>query len=369
MHARSIAVVVIAAALAVYVTPVDAQPPEDEIEMEPDPVPAGSGSGSAAPPTGDPPAPPVQDPKLAKKLAAAALQAMQKGDYLARMKKPDEAKTQYEAAAIGYQGAIDAGGDINLYFDLGIVEDKLGKTDVAAKHWRTVMKGAAKPDVVKKATAKFDDAATKLGLVTLVVKPEGATISLAGAAVGTSPLAEPLILMPGTYSFQLTADGFQSKATEITVEAGSEAERTIELEPVKIIIEKPVLDPEPIDRAVITAPSKLPLYLGGGAVLALGVTATITGILAVGEHGTFTAGDSSAGERRDAQDSGKRLALVSDLTLVGGLAAGGFTAYWYFFKYKPAQRKLATEQGPKVTVVPWVQPATNEGGVTILGRF
>src|SRR5688572_5409754 len=163
MHARSIAVVVIAGALAVYVAPVDAQPPEEEIEMEPDPVPAGSGSGSAAQPTGDPVATP-KDPKLARKLANAALQAMQKGDYLTRNKKPDEAKTQYEAAAIGYQQAIDAGGDLNLHYDLGIVEDKLGKTDIAAKHWRTVIKAqGVKPDIVKKATAKFDDATTKLG--------------------------------------------------------------------------------------------------------------------------------------------------------------------------------------------------------------
>ncbi len=30
----------------------------------------------------------------------------------------------------------------------------------------------------------------------------------------------------------------------------------------------------------------------------------------------------------------------------GALVAGGFTAYWYFFKYKPAQKKQKAESEP-----------------------
>jgi hypothetical protein len=45
--------------------------------------------------------------------------------------------------------------------------------------------------------------------VTLAVSPEGALISLAGTELGKAPLAEPLILMPGTYTLSFQADGFQ----------------------------------------------------------------------------------------------------------------------------------------------------------------
>ena len=211
--------VVASLSLAVLASPVLAAP-DDEIEMEPE-----TGSGSAKPPDppkpdgeidmpgdpppGDPP-PVVKDPKLAKKVATTAQQAATKGDQLTRQKKLDDAKVQYETAVTAYLKAIELGDDLNLYYDLGVVEDKLGKTAEAARHWRTVIKGTgARADVVKKATAKFDEASTKIGLVTLVVKPEGAAISLDGKEIGTAPLAEPLILMPGTYSFQLAADGFQ----------------------------------------------------------------------------------------------------------------------------------------------------------------
>jgi hypothetical protein len=82
------------------------------------------------------------------------------------------------------------------------------------------------------------------------------------------------------------------------------------------------------------------------------------------------------------------------------VAAAGFTAYWYFYKYKRAPQKLPNlenrhppraapseeNSGPaekavggsssristslietKLDVVPWVQPQS--GGVTIAGRF
>ncbi|MEO8706446.1 MAG: PEGA domain-containing protein [Kofleriaceae bacterium] len=355
--------------------------PDDEIEMEgdpkpapkkpdpkPEPKPAPTPDVKPAEPATDPNAT-VKDPKAAKKWLVTAQQLVQKGDYFVSRKKPDDAKIQYENSLTAFQKALELGDDIAVYYELAVVEDKLGKFDDAAKHWRLVVKAPGmKPDLVKKATAKFDDALTKLGLVTLTVAPQGASITFAGAEIGKAPLPEPLILLPGTYLFSFTADGFQPKETEVKVEAGSESERGIDLEPIKIIVEtaKPK-EPDVEVPVVEKPPSKLPLYVGGGVAVGLTGVAVITGILAVGKHGTFTDSGSSAGDRDSAQSSGKTFALVTDLTLVGALAAGGFTAYWYFLKYKPAQRKLATES-PKVGVAPWVQPS-GAGGVTLVGSF
>jgi tetratricopeptide (TPR) repeat protein len=383
MGGRRIAVVLIAAGLAVYVSPVRAGP-DDEIEMEPD-TGSGSGSGSAKPapkppdaaPDATKPAAPVKDPKAAKKWLFTAQQLVLKGDYLTRMKKPDDAKVQYDNAFTAMQKAIETGDDVNVYFELAALDEKLGKIEDAAKHYRVVIKAgaAAKPDVLKKATAKFEEVSAKVGLVTLAIKPEGATVSLAGVELGKAPLPDALVLMPGTYKFSIAADGFQPKETELTVEAGSESERAIELEPVKIIVEpiKPHQPDEP-DVVITKPPSKLPLYVGGGAAAGLIGIATVTGLLAVGQHGTFTAGDSSNGARADAKTNGQRLAKVTDVCLVGALLAGGFTAYWWQYKYKPAQKKFGTEKQPrppamsaKATVVPWVQ--SDVGGFSLAGWF
>jgi hypothetical protein len=247
---------------------------------------------------------------------------------------------------------------------------------------RTVVatKTGLKPDILKKATAKYDELLTKVGIVTLTVNTELATITLNGTEVGKSPLAEPLIVLPGTYTLSFSADGFQPKDSEIKVEAGSESERAIELEPIKIVVEPIKNEPDaPIATTVAQPPSKLPLYIGGGAAAAFVGVGLVTGILAISAHSTFTSGDSKAADRADAKQNGTTLAHVTDIMFAGALVAGGFTAYWYFFKYKPAQKKLVEGDQPiirrdpnapdisKVDLIPWVEPTA--GGFSVAGSF
>ena len=393
--ARS-AVLAVLVAFAAPAAPAAAQP-ADEIEMDPEPAtpqaPA-KPSDAAQPPARDAAAPadaaapvpvpvPVKDPKAARKWLATGQQLLQKGDWSARARRADETKASYAGAVDAFEKSIAAGDDLNTYALLADAEEKLGKLELAARHYRVLVKAQAgvRPDVRKKATARFDELSTKIGILTLVVKPEGAAIMLAGKELGKAPLAEPLVLMPGTYTVSFQADGFQPREAELNIEAGAESERTFELEPVKIIVQAPP-PPEPPPPPP-PPPSRLPLYAGGGAAVALLGTAVITGILAVGQHGTYTSRDATSIERADAKANGQTLALVTDLALAGGLAAGGFTAYWYFVKYKSAQQRTEqrTEQRPatasggrrdgaqsaKVDLIPWVQ--SDASGLTLVGVF
>jgi hypothetical protein len=376
MGDRRIAWIAVLAVLAASAGPAAAQPAGDEIEMEPK---------AADPPAPPEAAAPVKDPKLAKKWLLAGQQLLQKGDGAARAKRTDDAKASYQNAVTAFEKSIEAGDDLNTYALLAEAEEKLGRFDLAAKHYRAVVKAQAgiRPDVLKKATAKLDDLTMQIGIVTLNVKPEGATITLSGTELGKAPLAEPLILMPGTYTVGFQAEGFEPREAELNIEAGSESERTIELEPVKIVVVAPAKDDEQVERPKPPPePSRLPLYAAGGAAVTLLGVATVTGILAVGRHGTFTSSDATPAEREDARSSGKTLALVTDLSLVGGLAAGGFAAYWYFVKYRPAQQKPAEQrpaatsgvrgrrdgaQSTKVDLLPWVQSGAS--GLTLVGEF
>jgi len=404
MGGRRIALVTLAAlTAAVASSGARAQPkdPDGEIEMQPEPTGSGSAGPTtprattpaapgattpaapgattpAAPGATTPSAPgaPVKDPKLAKKWLAAAAVLMQKGSYYASRNRPDDARAQFENAATAYQRAIEAGDDVAIYLDLAGAEDKLGKFDDAVKHLRRVVAAPAgvRPDVVKKATARLDDLSTKIGFVTLTVAPAGASITLGGAEIGTAPLPEPLVLMPGTYTLAFQAEGFQPKEAEIKVEPGSEIERAIELEPVKVIVEpvKPIpLPPEPVIEDQPAAPSALPVYVGAGVTGAGVLSAGLFGILAIGQHSTFTGATTSKLDREDARSNGQRFALIADISLGTAAVAAGFTAYWYFTKYRQHPRKPEERHPPpvdaKLDVVPWVQPQS--GGVTLAGRF
>jgi hypothetical protein len=367
----------------------------DEVEIEVEPVPApatpGSDSPSAAAPGSAqaPAAGPTKDPKLARKWLAAAQQLMQRGSYFAARKRPEDARPQFENAVTAYQRAIEAGDDASVYLDLANAEDRLGKLADAVRHLRRVTApgSGARGDAVRKASARLDELLARVGLVTLVVTPPGAAITLGGAELGTAPLAEPLVLMPGTYTLVFQAEGFQPREAEITVEPGSEAERAIALDPVPVIAE-PVgpaaaAAPPPIDRP--GPPSKLPLYAGAGATAVAALDAAVFGALALAQHATFTGATTSRLARDDARINGKRFALIADVSLATAVVAAGFTAYWYWRHARPqksddrSSRSINLRLNPrlnptlsprpetKLGVVPWVQ--SRSGGAALAGWF
>ncbi|HEY4179702.1 MAG TPA: PEGA domain-containing protein [Kofleriaceae bacterium] len=378
MRGRSIVLGVIAS-LALPAIAMAQDAPDVEMGGE---APEEKPADESKPADGQPETPPaiVKDPKVAKKWQQAGATLVKNGDAAAKKNKPDDAKTAYENALTAYANAFAASDDLNFDWDLATINEKLGKLDVSAKYLRTIVtvKTGVKADILKKATAKLDDITTKIAAVTLVVKPEdaaGATVSLAGAELGKAPLKEPLFLMPGTYTFSFTADGYQPKDLEVTVEAGQESERAVELEPIKIIVAKPHEDNDaPVAVVVPKPPSPLPMYVGLGVTGAAVITATITGIMAKSQHDTFVAAGSTGDERLDAKDKGQNLALVTDIAIGTGIAAAGFTAGWYLLKYRPAKKKYAEESSPQLShaptmtmVTPWSNGAA--GGVAFGGSF
>ncbi len=326
---------------------------------------AAAPTDGAAPPT-DGAAPPVKDPAVVKKWLTAGKAAIK--------------KSAWAVAVTAFENALAAGADPNVYLDLALAEEKLGNLDRAAIHLRVVT-GATlgiRADVKKKASARYDALSMKVGLLTLAVTPEGATVSLGAERIATAPMAEPVILMPGMYTLSFSADGFEPKDVEIKVEEGSESERTVELAPIEVIVRPPPRPAEPTPAPVRPASHaprpRLALYIGGGVTIgALGI-GVVTGLLATSRHGTFTDPASSSGERDDARSSGQNLALITDITLGVGIAAAAFTTYWYLARYKPAQRTAGAVGGErsdqaraKVELVPWVQ--AEAGGFTVAGSF
>lgn len=378
MLVRFAAVAVFPAVLvpgSAFAQPSDPKDPGGEIEIDP------------AKDSTDP-----KDPKIAKQWLATAQQLIQKGSAFAARNRLDDAKAQFENAASAYQKAIEASDDVNIYAELASVEDKLGKFDEAVRHLRRVVnaKTGVRPDVAKKAAAKLEDLSARVGLMTLTVTPAGASITLGGVELGTSPLPEALVLMPGTYTLSFQAEGFQPKEAEIKIEPGSETERAIELEPVTVIVQpvKPA-GPEGSDEALHDKPrSRLPLYVGAGVTGAGVAGASIFGILAVKQHSKFTAASTPKLAREDARTAGQRFELITDVSLGTAVVAAGFTAYWYFAKYRQRQKKpedqrpspgasTGSDSAPasndfashltKLDMIPWVQ--SQSGGIMIAGWF
>ncbi|HET9989255.1 MAG TPA: hypothetical protein VFQ65_12080 [Kofleriaceae bacterium] len=346
-----------------------------DIDMDPDSG-SGSGSGSATAPTatGSDAAPAiVKDPKVAKKWLSAAQQLVQKGDYFTARKKPDDAKAQYDNAVTAYQHAIEAGDDVTVNYQLALVEDKLGALPEAYAYLKLVIDAQppVKPDVLKKAQTKLDDITGKVGIVTFTVLPEGVTVSIADKEYGDSPLKQPIVLMPGTYTASFALVGYQPKQTELKVEAGGGVEKKIELEPVPIKISPHVAETEPEPAPVAPKPSKVPWIAGASATGLFTLGAVIFGASAISQHSAYVDPTFTKKERADAQSLGRTMAHLCDGAIVLSVASAAFTAYWYHWKYqKELDAPPSSDQPrevPKVDMVPWVQP--DGGGLAAVGSF
>jgi len=335
----------------------------------------------------------IRDPKTAKKLAEGAAKIVKAGDKLLKKKKVDQANAEYARAIPAYQRSFELNPDAKILVIIAGLEERLQLWFEARGHYVQAMAETELPLDDKsraKAQAGVDSASQYLGVVTLVIQPEGAMILLDGAELGVAPLTEPLVLKPGEYTLAVSADGYLPLETKLVVDAGSESERGFELEaePERVYVPPPQID-EPEPEPLPAAPSKLVLMIGAGTTLAFTIGAITTGVIALGKHGTFTDPGASEQDKTDAQSSGPTMAVLTDVFTTAALLAAGATAYYYLKIYTPkvedhdrqleernsapdevadrSQRPRRAPRAPKVVVAPTVQEGG--GGLVVAGWF
>lgn len=360
-----------------------AQPdPEPEVDMPGDdagPAPPGD---EAPPPDESKPNP--DDPAtkaMAKKLLDGGDGFLKKGDYYTKRKKHDQAKAEYERALAAYTKAHDLVPNPKIFYPMAITEEKLEKWVDTATHLRSFLTQVPDADAKMKADAekRLDNAKLNIGVLAVTIDPEGAQVALDGNVVATAPVADPLFIAPGEYTLTITADGYKPLEQKLSIEAGSESERTFELESAAVIVQAPVKPPPKPEIPMPPKPNKLPLYAAAGATGLFFVGATTTGIMAIGKHGTFKDESASDNVREDARQSGKSLALLTDGLVLGTIVAGAFTAYYFQKIYRPKnaeyKKKLQARDEalkeysvvPKLYVTPWVQAGV--GGLVLTGEL
>jgi hypothetical protein len=222
----------------------------------------------------------------------------------------------------------------------------------------------------------------KLSHVTVVVSPEadveGLEVRLNGGLLGSASRGVPTPVDPGTYRIEASAPGRKPWSQQLTI--GKDA--------TKLTATVPALEPAPKDThdaattpagsvaAVPQAdelarerPLTVPIYVAGGATLALAAASIATGVVYLQRKSDFddaNAGDTaSTREVQDLRDRAQSMALVSTAFTAAAIVGAGITAGLYFAR--PEQPKASTRSSALPRVAPLLAPST--AGIWISGTL
>jgi hypothetical protein len=272
---------------------------------------------------------------------------------------------------------------------LGQAELNLEKFALAAEHLDFAVKNMPpreKPELRQRTRELFEFVKQRVGIVKVTVTRDGAEVRVDGEAVGTSPLDSEVFVKPGMRSFRARVGESAAAETSLEVLPGQAYVVNLDPVPTEAAPERgvpPTGEPQPDAGANAgdgaTSTSMLPLYIAGGAAVALGVGVgflvaaegkeseredVLDGIPGTNRCGPGTPYASDCERFDQLGDEANTFRTIGYVGLgVGIAAAGTAVALWVW----PKGERSAANRPPMLAVVPAVAPGNL--GARITGQF
>ncbi len=271
---------------------------------------------------------------------SASAMAEAKMRYDRGLKLYDEGN--YDAARVEMQRAYELAPTYRILYNLGLVHRQLNDYAASLKAFQQyLVEGAKKIDAKRRAEVEkyVTDLKSHVAMVTIEVDKAGAEVSIDEAAIGTAPLAEPVMVNAGKRRISARLPGRPPETKVVTVAGGDAV--TVKLELGEPTPDKPPPPPpQPAPKPVV---STTPVYVAWGATGALALGAGVSaGFLFFASRDLRALKAEPSPSRVDlepAANKTKTWALVTDIFLAGTLVAGGVATYLTF--------RSPTKEGPK----------------------
>jgi hypothetical protein len=296
----------------------------------------------------------------------------------------------YEAALEAFQEAYRLAPHPSVRVNMANAYEQLDRPLEAIFHFERFLAEAeqVRPEQRREVETALARLRGRVAEVTIQVEPAGATVLIDENDSRSAPLTEPVRMVPGNHTIEVSADGYATMRRDISVEAGDTPTVSITLEGAGAEalgasesgggatgegdaggdLEGGV---ELTTDTGGGGPSTAPVLIAGGISAALLLGAVVTGISALGANSDFDEavvacdrgrGDPAACDSgRDAADRASTLALVTDILLVGGLVGAGITAYLIVSHDGGATERAAARLVPVAS--------TTGGGLLLTGGF
>jgi hypothetical protein len=301
---------------------------------------------------------------------SAAEQAEARTRYKKGLELYDEGA--FDAALIELQRAHELSPSYKILYNVALVYLQLNDYAGSLKNFkRYLADGGKKVDGKRKAEIEKEIAKlqARVATVTLEVNVEGATVSVDDLEVGQTPLEAPLVLNAGKRRLSLQKRGYSPFAKVVVLAGGDEKKLSFELKSTaasaaatgKAGAKGPLgKGPEP---KADEGPTRPVPWLWWGVTGGLAAGTAVAGVLTLGaqkdldDKKATPAGKSTLD---DAATKTRTLAVVTDVLLVGTLAAGGYATYLTFF---------APPEEPKKDKKASLRLGIGPGSVSMAGSF
>jgi tetratricopeptide (TPR) repeat protein len=284
----------------------------------------------------------------------------------------DAAKAQeyYRTAAERLADSYKLDPATGTLLNLALCHEKLGQLAEAYREFQTALleaRKAGRNERIQFAKDHLDYIEPRLARLTLVVPagqlPAGYVLRRSGVEIPPQQFNVAVPIDPGRYEIVASAPGYVSFRADAEIAAS---------QPRIVLI--PALQPVQVSSAtpnqtgtkdVVTTerPLTTPIYIAGGATLALGAATVVTGIIALqrrDEYNEANRSSRSVQDKEDARSTAQSAALVSTLLGVGTAVGAGITVYLY--ATRPTQARSA-----QVHVTPMLGPGV--ASLTLSGAF
>ncbi len=246
-------------------------------------------------------------------------------------------RTGYYVGALDkFQKAYELYPSPKIFFNIAQTQKELGRYVKAIQAYEKFLEKAPKDtakDLLVLAKERINDLRKDIAVLKIEISQPNAQVTVNGTPYGTSPLNDPIRLMPGAHTLVIKKKGYNTEAMDVKLNPGQTISRRVALtRPKQKLVEKPIV------YKTIDIPKKgLALLWTGTAITAVaGITASILGGLALREEKKMGDSSLSISERLDAADRGDLYAKLTDGFLIsGGVLAIG-TLCWYLFYVRPS---------------------------------
>lgn len=264
----------------------------------------------------------------------------------------------FDAALTELQRAYDLAPSYKILYNVALVYLQLNDYAGALRNFKKYLDDGGKK-IDQKRRAEIDKEIQKLqarvASIELSVNVEGAEVSVDDLDVGETPLDTPLIVNAGKRKISVQKSGYATVTKVVVVAGGDKKQLSLELRtgstPAQPAAKgagtpssgKPD-QPKPKDE-----PRRKIPWLWWGVTGGLAAGTTVAGVLTLGAQKDLDdkkQHPSGKDTLDDAATKTRTLAIVTDVLLVGTIAAGGYASYLTFIKKPedPKQDKAADKR-------------------------